>query len=341
MEEVIRSYISNRRFVDEQFRNCVDEEDAVTLLSILVEIGSVNVFNLPNGFNFEKEKDPFINYMYPERLMIYKTKGRRIVDIVIGWSPNWNLYWNFHEQRVFELLGLLDKLEVLVVTGCLCFRLYETVSKLPNLKRLTVGLNSVTSIGPRAIMHNIKEETNLETLYLGNYTMACEDDLAMFLFDTISFFPKLSTFGVGYNAITSFQRIAEIIVDANPLATTPVSRLRHLDLGIPLYSPFNDFSSNIPKEIEAAKILYHAFPELCWIRMNGDLGFWMSQNAVVKYLMEINYVARVLVEAKERKSTLPLSVWTMVLNRAVVRSCFDGIYYIFQNVQELHARNKR
>ena len=160
MEEVIRSYISNRRFVDDQFRNCVDEEDAVTLLSILVEIGSVNVLNLPNGFNFEKEKDPFINYMYPERLMIYKTKGRRIVDIVIGWSPNWNLYWNFHEQRVFELLGLLDKLEVLVVTGCLCFRLYETVSKLPHLKRLTVALNSVTSIGPRAIMHDIKEEIN-------------------------------------------------------------------------------------------------------------------------------------------------------------------------------------
>lgn len=221
----------------------VDEEDAVTLLSILVETERVDPPELFSGEFLETGV---------------------VSSCCICWKDT---------PRVFELLAKLDKLEVLILKGCTSFQLTETVSRLPNLKCLEVHYyieyngedddnDDRIIIGTPAITK--EKDSNLEILYPG-HRIVSEDDLAILLLDVLPLFPKLVTLTFGWNKIGSFQRIAQRIHNNEPRTTT--SKLRELSLGMDAIPSASEqerqqSQTRVPKEVEAIKTLFFAFKEL-------------------------------------------------------------------------------
>lgn len=346
----------------------LDEEDAVTLLSILVETGLVDpsklkMFDLHKETYFRCQDAPSEG---ATATATATTRGRRITRARIG---KWNReYWEFHTPKVFELFEKLDALEILEIDRCASFRVTEAVSRFPNLKHLDVSCyysDGGTIIGPPALMEVTNEDSNLETLVLSTYTMESENDLAIFLFDVLPFFPKLSTFSVGWNKIKSFQNIAQRIQTNQNSAN--ISRLRKLNLGRAVYDTQDErermrqLPQHDPMEIEAKKTLLLAFKELhvtygafnsLRFRKHG-----CGSDEGIDYLLEINNAGRVLVETTKDEgvtsinSSIPLSVWPVILARAWrwnvarIEDCGisppNGIYYLLQSVPVLQEASKR
>jgi hypothetical protein len=375
-ETAIRSYVTKHVM---SRHDDVDEEDAVTLLTILVETGLVDPHKLSSIDRWKDHPEPFW-YLYVDKSgpnwdkwELYKydndddkravvprevvtgatrNRRRRITSAYIG---NWGKPWEFHTEKVYELLDKLECLENLHTDNCDSFRLTETLSRFPNLKLVDildtehdawVDTSTDITIGPTALMEGIV--SNVESIRLNNYTMESEDDLATFLFDVLPFFPKLFTFAIGLNRITSYQKIAQRIHDNDkPFA----SRLRILYLGklmediIDTYNyrhlpdkvtkTYEDedwareptrLNLNNPLEVQAMKKILWAFRELddidrahyYLLGLGHPCDYPRGLEAEIYYLMEINHAGRVLVETKSSK-TLPLSVWPIVFKRAWIR----------------------
>ena len=374
----------------------VDEKDAVTLLSIPVETERVdhpelfscefsgilmlsstcvwmeetarsNVFDSMHytlyGTKDIFEPHPLHNLYYRTEASHAKTshcaRGRRITAAHIGADERHPL-WEFHAQRVFELLAKLEKLEVLILEDFSSIDLTETVSRFPNLKALEVRCyndydiedddnndDSRFFIGTPSMMQ--EKVSNLECLYLG-YCIASEDELAIVLLDVLPFFPKLVLLSIGSNKIGSFQRIAQRIRNSEPGIIT--SRLRRLYLGLEGMPPLSkqeiqQSEARVSEEIEAVKTILLAFKELPFIsgafvdEWQQDFSRWCD--AGVTYLRDIDQVScRVLVE-----SNIPLSVWPDVLS-FVTKLTYsrtdkypDAIYYLLQNVPALQEGGRR
>lgn len=246
--------------------------------------------------------------------------------------------------------------------SCNSFRLAETVSRFPNLKKLYVNCKFydgiATAISPLAIQQGRQEVSNLEYLNLSSYVIESEDDLAMVLFDVLPLFPKLTKFSVGWHKIKSFLNIAQRISDNDLSRVTPGSRIRRLHFGV--FKPDEPVVQFIhdPIEVEAMKTILSAFKELYAISgLESLIAEQRDLDSHVDYLIRINCAGRVLIEKKEDGTStnpdIPLSVWPFVLERAWKRYSFregrlsdydicpEGIYYLLQNIQALREGSKR
>jgi len=110
----------------------VDEEDAVTLLTLLAQTGMLNPSRL-------SENQPKSTFAKPRRFDLkeaayFDCEGpsrcnnrKRITYVRLG---NWDTpVWNFHTEQVFQLLSRLECLETLCLDRCQSFRLTETIGR--------------------------------------------------------------------------------------------------------------------------------------------------------------------------------------------------------------------
>ena len=352
MEEsaLIRSYVS--QFVLSKLDN-IHEEDAVTLFSILLEIGLIEPQRVSEGegFRYREFRWDWESHFRRRGNKISDTNRtkRRVHTLSVG-----NYRDPFREYRIQRVLGLLEKLQGLEHLTLVCrdsLAVAELVSRFPNLRylKITSSFNAIgnrpVNVGPSSLLKGMARLSKLETLLLFGHTMEGEDDLAAFLFGVLPFVPNLSTLRVGYNKIQSFQEIAKRIHKLNELPKSP-TRLRTLDLGQPLVAKRKDqFLLHDPLEANAMQTILLGFPEL------GDIGSIAKHYKAsrVHYLLEINHAGCVLVEHTQivennynSATTMPLSVWPTVLERAwEKRGSADGIYYLLQNVQELRNGGNR
>eukprot|EP00531_Pseudo-nitzschia_arenysensis_P010711 CAMPEP_0116125646 /NCGR_PEP_ID=MMETSP0329-20121206/5919_1 /TAXON_ID=697910 /ORGANISM="Pseudo-nitzschia arenysensis, Strain B593" /LENGTH=408 /DNA_ID=CAMNT_0003619695 /DNA_START=1618 /DNA_END=2844 /DNA_ORIENTATION=- len=349
-EDIIRSYAKKRvlpKHLD------VDEEDAVTLLSLVVKIGIINSTILSENLSessptakprrFELKEEAFFDCEGPSR-----TNGsdrKRITYIRIG---RWDTpVWDFQAEEVFGLLSRIEYLETLCVDRCRSFCLTETLSRFPNLKRLeaacyhTYGITILPhdtgdiGIDDRDPLLDMETSYKLESVRLSGFAVSSEADLGIFLFDIFPFLPKLTTFCTQYNNLKSLQYIAQRVRENKfgELQKANRCRLRLLDLG-ELYKQKQmkaKFSQD-PNEIEAIKTILSAFRELN--NFCGFLGLESCRECYeylhtdIAYQMELNYIGRKLVEVKEEEkdstthitsvkqsSPIPLSLWPNILTR--------------------------
>ena len=244
----------------------VDEEDAVTILSLLVETGIADhrFLFLEDEWEwyFRGSSADLAKSFKNMRLVPDDNKRRKVsgeddasdhttsprtkrgdrisaVNLIQSFDK-----WEFHTPRTFELLSKFDKLETLKIQHCSAFRLTETIASFPNLKRIEVSIDDETegeisfdsepddfeyTFGSLAILKEKSIVSNLESLLI---RMDLDDDtVATLLFDILPHCPKLQKVQFrGDNHVESFQKISRRIdEEANPLA---VKSLRHLSLDL-------------------------------------------------------------------------------------------------------------
>jgi hypothetical protein len=368
----IRLYVTNH--VLPKFKD-VDEEDAVTLLSILVEAGLVDPSKL-SGDDCDLDLSKVVHFQCKgaHRNGAKKSGRRRIsyTRIGKGCSPP----WEFQTQRSFELLTKLDDLRILAFSRCKSFPpwIREHLPRVANSNLLDKNCDAEArdnNVPPVVVQ---KRLPNLEKLYLLNNTLESEDDLSKLLFDFLPLCPKLANFTVGGHKLQSFRKIAERINNSNELLRTArASRLQKLDLGQLLMFSVEDVGParlrmrnllyDDSLEVEAMKTILSAFRELRIARTHSLLyRIDVKADPGVEHIMEINYAGRVLVERNSDEigetlrtqvhPTVSLSVWPIVLARAWKWNkhstltddgtpCSDGIYYLLQNVPALREGSNR
>ena len=374
-DALVRSYVKHRvlpKHLD------VDEEDAVTLVTLLLETRLMDPTEIANP-----------NRRFEFKLVYFECNGpfrtnnnslrKRITTVRIG-GP-FSRSWEFHTERVFCLLSKLECMEILRLHNCHSFWFTETISWFPNLKFLDVSCiaNDGISIGPP--LQETRDVavaavvSNLEYVHLGSYTMS-EADLATLLFDVFPSLPKLAKFKVFSNSVKNFRGIAERIRKnkCNEARKANNSRLRFLILSCPYGTCITNVSCRTEEDVEAMRTVLLAFRELNDIRgvygMSDVRRNSFMLHADIAYLMEINFTGRILVEAKEEEqcsliattsssssppaatiqSPIPLSLWPKVLARTwKMKGGFidsktrdenpDGIYYLLKNVRVLQEGN--
>ena len=343
-EAMIRAYV--KKYVLPKHLD-VDEEDAVTLLTLLAQTGMLNPSRL-------SENQPKSTFAKPRRFDLkeaayFDCEGpsrcnnrKRITYVRLG---NWDTpVWNFHTEQVFQLLSRLECLETLCLDRCQSFRLTETLSRFPNLKRLDAACYQTygsiigpLNIGSLNILQQMQVPSRLETLTLSGSTMESEANLAIFLFDIFPFLPNLTTFRTVRNNVQSFQQIADRIRNNqdNELQKANNCRLRLLDLGeLPHgIKPTKAKFTNDQMEIKAVKTVLDAFS-----KVNNICGFLGLESCrqnyeyldpTLAYQMEVNFAGRALlvevnnnenedsgtVASSKQQSPLPLSIWSTILAR--------------------------
>ncbi len=343
-EAMIRAYV--KKYVLPKHLD-VDEEDAVTLLTLLTQTEMVNPSRLSENQlkstfakprHFDLKEAAYFDCDGPSRCSTSNRK--RITYVRLG---NWDTpVWEFHTEQVFQLLSRLECLETLCLDRCKSFRLTETLSRFPNLKRLDAACYQTygTIVGPLNIdslniLRQMQVSSKLETLTLSGSTMESEANLAIYLFDIFPFLPNLTTFRTVRNNVQSFQQIAERIRNNqdNELQKANNCRLRLLDLGeLPHgIKPTKAKFTNDQMEIKAVKTVLDAFSEV-----NNICGFLGLESCrqnyeyldpTLAYQMEVNFAGRALVEvnnenedsgtvpSSKQQSLLPLSIWPTILAR--------------------------
>eukprot|EP00531_Pseudo-nitzschia_arenysensis_P010935 CAMPEP_0116125818 /NCGR_PEP_ID=MMETSP0329-20121206/6008_1 /TAXON_ID=697910 /ORGANISM="Pseudo-nitzschia arenysensis, Strain B593" /LENGTH=423 /DNA_ID=CAMNT_0003619873 /DNA_START=46 /DNA_END=1314 /DNA_ORIENTATION=- len=307
----------------------LDEEDAATLLSLLLEIDIADHYFLFSEDRWERElgrscdsdiADAFKNSRLvpdgnkrrkisgdddaPDHTTSPRTKrGDRISTVNLIGQEEYD-QWEFHTPRTFKLLARLDKLETLTIENCSAFRVSETIS----YKR-----DSQCTFGSPAILNDRCNPSNLEML--NTFMTLDEDTLATLLFDILPHCPKLQRVDFkGYHRVKSFQKIARRIDEEE--STLAVKSLRYLDLGNRFYGPIPD-----AKELSRLHNTHDEF---------GRIPF--CQNDRLRALMEINKARCMLddfaANSSNRNSTIPLSLWPPIITKA---KSPDVIFFLLQN----------
>ncbi len=377
-----RCETSIRRFAKKNYaRYLVDEEELVIFMLLLAETGLVPPWKMMNSSYLERRFCPFSasSFDCPGVIHLQDMKeNRKITKLSLGHDfaqPISAHTWEFHNKNVYELLEKLDALENLVLKNCSSFRLCETVYRLPKLKQLMVMKCETIVLRPQKEDLLVRQEfaPELESLYLMNYCMESEEELAVFLFDVLPVVSKLTTFSIQSNKVKSFQGIAKQLLASK---TATAGRLRKLYLGsYKCDTPRDDYIVRqslhcriVPEardesqrqeermEVEAVKTFLVAYRELQnFIRHNTwFFSYYRGWNLrpALKHQIAINHAGRVLVERRKNAKPLPLSVWPIVLARAwkftadettphYTKTSANGVYYLLRNVEALQTVNQR
>ena len=316
----------------------VDQEDAVTLLRILVES---EIVDHPALYSGDLSDCPFISHAFENMSLVPHDdrrvdqthpeirRGRRITAVYIPRS--YDGYIDISTQRFFELLAKLDDLDTLKVNNSPIFDFAEIILRFPNLKVLH-AIERYIRIG--IDVHNIFEGreifSNLEKVFLG--TCLDEDTLEALLFDSIVYFPKLSSLAFFDNSIRTFQKIAKRIEhEAKPIVN---SNLRYLGLGgsrntghwvgwrgEEINAARNSQVSD-SKEFIAIKTFLFAFQQLAYV--DGNYGkkdsshrhfVFPSYHPFLRGIMDINNARCVLDDIGTTSTipSIPLALWPYFL----------------------------
>eukprot|EP00533_Pseudo-nitzschia_delicatissima_P013477 CAMPEP_0197264286 /NCGR_PEP_ID=MMETSP1432-20130617/1704_1 /TAXON_ID=44447 /ORGANISM="Pseudo-nitzschia delicatissima, Strain UNC1205" /LENGTH=426 /DNA_ID=CAMNT_0042728917 /DNA_START=47 /DNA_END=1328 /DNA_ORIENTATION=+ len=337
-EAMIRAYV--KKYVLPKHLD-VDEEDAVTLLTLLAQTGMLNPSRL-------SENQPKSTFAKPRRFDLkeaayFDCEGpsrcnnrKRITYVRLG---NWDTpVWNFHTEQVFQLLSRLECLETLCLDRCQSFRLTETIGR--SVLSDDGSIIGPLNIGSLNILQHMQVPSRLEALTLSGSTMESEANLAIFLFDIFPFLPNLTTFRTVRNNVQSFQQIADRIRNnqENELQKANNCRLRLLDLGeLPHgIKPTKAKFANDQMEIKAVKTVLDAFS-----KVNNICGFLGLESCrqnyeyldpTLAYQMEVNFAGRaLLVEVNNNETEDSGAVASS--EAAIAIAVIDMVHHLGTNVE--------
>lgn len=240
-ETTIRRYVKRQKL----HRYSVEEKNAETLALLLGETCLLDASKVTEAYldAYFKESVGDLDILATDK------KTKKIIELRIGKTSAAGRPWNFHTERVFNLLGKLDALETLKVYNCSSFPLCETISRFPHLKVLEVSSceDIVMSSGEKFVEASLSSK--LEILNLKDHHMEDPDDLSVFLLQVLPLVPNLVEFRIGSNNIWSFQEIAQKLRNPKNAPTTTMTS-RAMMTQIAARKPYPGQCPYFPKKVD-------------------------------------------------------------------------------------------